>query len=89
MLLLTIVKFIDTIFQKCHHTEDYGSLDEYLIGDLFVKAVEHSNILTIDVVYIFYSYPDNFIIVPLKIMNHYFPNIDKFDSFLQKQYEMM
>ncbi len=70
-------------------SDDFASLDERTIADAFVVATEQCNISSIDEVYFFCSYPDNFLILPLKIEGITYPNLKEYDVFYEKQYEMI
>ena len=70
-------------------SDDFASLDEYIIANAFSLAIEQWDISSIDEVYVFYSYPDNFIILPLKTGGRTYPNLEEFSAFYERQYDMI
>jgi len=70
-------------------SDDFTSLEEYIIANAFSLAIKQCDISSIDEVYLFYSYPDNFIILPLKTGGRTYPNLEEFNAFYKRQYEMI
>lgn len=70
-------------------SDDFSSLDERIIADAFARATKQCNISSIDDVYLFYCYPDNLVILPLKIEGRTYPNLREYDAFYERQYEMI
>lgn len=70
-------------------SDDFASLDEYIIANAFALATKQCDIASIDEVYLFYSYSDNFIILPLKTGERTYPNLEEFNTFYKRQYEMI
>lgn len=68
-------------------SDDFSSVDEYTIGQIFAEAIGQRNIPSIDEVYLYHSCQDDFIVLPLKILNNYFPNIEDIDNMMDKQYK--
>lgn len=69
-------------------TDDFN-LNEYMLGDAFSFAIKQCDISTIDEVYLFYRYPDNFVILPFKIGGNTYPNLSEFNLYYEKQYAII
>ena len=67
-------------------TDDFSSLDEHMIADAFSIAIGQCDITLMDEIYLHYKYPDDFVIVPLKIGKNIYPNLKEFDEYYEKQY---
>jgi hypothetical protein len=70
-------------------TDDFSSLNEYMVGDAFSLAIKQCDIAPMDEVYLFYRYPDNFVILPLKIGENTYPNLIEFNLHYEKQYAII
>lgn len=70
-------------------TDDFSSLDEHMIANAYSLAFEQCDITSIDEVYLFYRYPDNFVILPLKIGKKIYPNLNEFNQYYEKQYSII
>jgi hypothetical protein len=70
-------------------TDDFSSLNEYMIANAFSLAIEQCDINPIDEVYLFYRYPDNFVILPLKIGEKIYPHLTEFNLYYEKQYAII
>lgn len=67
-------------------TDDFLSLDEHMIAHAFSLAIGQCNITSIDEVYLFYRYLDNFVVLPLKIGRKTYPNLKEFYQYYETQH---
>lgn len=70
-------------------TDDFSSLNEHMLANAFSLAIGQCDITSIDEVYLFYRYPDNFVILPLKIGRKTYPNLNEFSQYYEKQYSII
>jgi hypothetical protein len=70
-------------------TEDFSSLDESTIPDVFSLAVPQCDLTSIDEVYLLFRYPNDFLILPIKMGGRSYPNLGEFAIFSEIQNEMI
>jgi len=70
-------------------TNDYTGPNEQMLGNAFSFASLQCDISAMDEVYLFYRYPSNFVILPLKIGTRIYPKLIEFDIYYEKQFHII